>query len=174
MFQNLDEQQLYQICCTFEKHTIIQTLKIVLFVKKKLFLFSILSWDPNEQLCKVHLVQYQQPKQKFCIFMKNHKIAFLTFFRGKKTGPLKKLYQICCTLDEISNIIPPPPQATDPPLSQFRPPKRATLFLTWQKEYKLSFSSPLASKKKSKYTIPHWCRLKKTFSPHFTVTVKFS
>ena len=71
--------------------------------------------------------KYQHPKKKFSIFLKNHKIAFFTFFKGLKMGPLKKfflhflpmfytldeqLYQICCTLDEISNISP---QATDSP-----------------------------------------------------------
>ena len=36
------------------------------------------------------------------------------YFFPKAQAPDKQFYQICCTLDEISNISPPP-QATDSP-----------------------------------------------------------
>ena len=34
--------------------------------------------------------KYQHPKKKFSIFLKNHKIAFFTFFEGLKNGSLKE------------------------------------------------------------------------------------
>ena len=70
-----------------EKHTILQTLKVAFF-SEKFFIFYFLSLvlTPMNNYAK-----YQHPKQKFNIFLKNRKIAFLTFFEGlKKLGPLKK------------------------------------------------------------------------------------
>ena len=34
--------------------------------------------------------KYQHPKINFSIFLKNHKIAFFTFFEGLKNGPFKE------------------------------------------------------------------------------------
>ena len=61
-----------------EKHTILQTLKVAFFLKKILyFYFLSLVRTPMNNYAK-----YQHPKQKFSIFLKNHKIAFFTFFEG--------------------------------------------------------------------------------------------
>ena len=58
---------------------------MLFFFLKNFFLFSILSRDPNEQLCKVSAFL---TKLKF--FLTNYKIAFFNSFWGsKKMGPVK-------------------------------------------------------------------------------------
>ena len=77
------------------------------------------------QTSKINSTKYQKHKKRKNIFWKIYKIPFFTFSMVKKTVPLtpqifflffpksqdpnEELYQICCTLDEISNISPPRP-----------------------------------------------------------------
>ena len=42
--------------------------------------------------------KYQHPKKNFSIFLKNHKIAFFTFFEGLKNRPFREKKKLICFL----------------------------------------------------------------------------
>ena len=108
-----------------EKHTFLKPLKVAFFLNFFIYFYflSLVRTLMN------NYAKYQHPKQKFSIFLKNHKIAFFYIFRGsKKMGPLKKkkFKFFFYVLDPRWTVIPnllhfgwnfkhKPPQATDSP-----------------------------------------------------------
>ena len=70
-----------------EKHTFLQTLKSAFFLKKRFYYYFLVLVGTLMNNC----AKYQHPKQKFNNFLKNHKIAVLTFFEGLKNGPFKEI-----------------------------------------------------------------------------------
>ena len=86
---------IFIITILLEKHTILQTLKVAFFNFYFLFLFSILSKGPNEQLCKVRTIS-----------ILNKNFVKKKILGSTKRGPLKK--------KEFKQT-GKPPQATDSP-----------------------------------------------------------